>query len=118
MNNNVVNKKPATQRESFTELLGRLVSNSAAVVHDEIELVIQRIREKMKAVRGGVLTVAIGSVISFAASMSLCAALIIGLTCYMAPVIAALITGAALALIGFVIVLIGYSQVKKAIPKT
>jgi len=118
MKDNPVDKDPATPHESFTELLGQLASNSAAVVHDEIELVIQRIREKVRAVRGGVLTVAIGAVISFAAFMSLCAALIIGLTCYMAPVIAALVTGAALALIGVVIVLIGYSQVKKAIPRT
>ena len=85
MNNKVVNKDPTTQRESFTELLGKLANNSAAVVHDEIELVIQRIREKVSAVRSGVLTVATGAVISFAAFLSLCAALIIELTSYMAP---------------------------------
>jgi len=118
MDNKVVNKDPTTQRESFTELLGQLASNSAAVVHDEIELVIQRIREKVRALRSGVLAVAIGAVISFAAFMTLCAAMIIGLTCYMAPVIAALVTGAALALIGVVIALIGYRQLKKAIPGT
>lgn len=118
MNKTVVNKDPATQSESFTELFGQLASNLAAVVHGEIELVIQRIREKVRALRGGVLTIATGAVISFAAFMSLCAALIIGLACYMAPVIAALITGAALALIGIVIVLIGYRQLKKSTPKT
>ena len=85
MNNKVVNKDPTTQRESFSELLGQLANNSAAVVHDEIELVIQRIREKVRAVRSGALTVATGAVISFAAFMSLCAALIIGLTSYMPP---------------------------------
>ena len=118
MDNKVVNKDPTTQRESFTELLGQLASNSAAVVHDEIELVIQRIREKVRALRSGVLAVAIGAVISFAAFMTLCAALIIGLTCYMAPVIAALVTGAALALIGVIIAFIGYKQLKRSILKT
>jgi hypothetical protein len=118
MNNNVVNKEPAIQRESFTELLGQLVNNATAMFHDEIELVVQGIREKVRAVRSGVLTVATGAVISFAAFMSLCAALIIGLTAYMAPVIAALVTGAALALIGLVIVFIGYKQLKKSILKT
>ena len=118
MNNKVVNKDPTTQRESFTELLGQLANNSAARVHDEIELVIQGIREKVRAVRSGVLTVATGAVISFAAFMSLCAALIIGLTSYMAPVIAALVTGAVLALIGVVIAFIGYKQLKKSILKT
>jgi VIT1/CCC1 family predicted Fe2+/Mn2+ transporter len=118
MNNKVINKDPITQRESFNELLGQLANNSAAVVHDEIELVIQGIREKVRAVRSGVLIVATGAVIGFAAFMSLCAALIIGLTSYMAPVIAALLTGAALALIGVVIAFIGFKQLKKAILKT
>ena len=118
MNNKVVTKDSATQRGSFTELLGQLANHLAARVHDEIELVIQRIREKVSAVRSGVLTVATGAVISFAAFLSLCAALIIELTSYMSPVIAALVTGAALALIGIVIAFIGYKQLKKSIFKT
>jgi VIT1/CCC1 family predicted Fe2+/Mn2+ transporter len=113
-----VNKDPATQRESLTELLKQLANNSAAVIHNEIELVIQGIREKERAVRSGVLTIATGVVISFAAFLSLCAALFIELTSYMAPVIAALVTGAALALIGVVIAFIGYRQLKKAFLKT
>ncbi|MDY0213222.1 MAG: phage holin family protein [Desulfuromonadaceae bacterium] len=117
MNKAEVNKDPTTQRESFTQLLGQLAHNSAAVVHDEIELVIQRIREKVKISRSGVVMVVTGVVISFAAFLSLCAALIIGLTSYMNPVIAALTTGVALAFIGIVIVLIGYRQLKKAIPE-
>jgi len=118
MNNKAVNKDPTTQRESFTELLGQLANNSAAVFHDEIELVIQRIREKVRAVRSGVVTVAAGAIISFAAFMSLCAALIIELTSYMTPVMAALVTGAVLALIGVVIAFIGYKQLKRSILKT
>ena len=51
MNNQVANKNSTTQRESLTELLGQLAKSSAAVVHDEIELLIQRIREKVRAVR-------------------------------------------------------------------
>ena len=118
MNNTVVNKDPTAQRESFSELLGQLANTSAARVHDEIELVFQGIREKVRAVRSGVLTVAVGVVISVAAFLSLCAALIIGLASYMAPVIAALVTGAALALIGIAIAFIGYRQLKKSISKT
>jgi len=118
MNDQVANKNSTTQRESLTELLGQLAKSSAAVVHDEIELLIQRIREKVRAVRCGVITVAIGAVICFAAFMSLCAALIIELTSYMAPVIAALVTGAALALIGAVIAFIGYMQLKESTRKT
>jgi hypothetical protein len=113
MNNKVVNKDATAQRESFTELLGQLANNSVAVVHDEIELVIQGIREKVRAVRSGVLAVATGLAICFVAFMSLCAALFIELTSYMAPVIAALVTGAVLALIGVVIAFIGYKQLQK-----
>ena len=118
MNNKVVTKDPTAQRESFTELLGQLAHNSAAVVHDEIELVIQGIREKMRAVRSGIFTVAIGAVVSFVAFLSLCAALIIGLTSYMAPVMAALVTGAALAFIAVVIAFIGFKQLKQSNLKT
>ena len=118
MSNQAVNQDLTTQRESFTELLGQLATHSAAVVHDEIDLLIQGVREKVRAVRSGALTIAIGAVIGFAAFMSLCAALIIGLTSYMAPVIAALVTGAALALIGVVIAFIGFKQLKKTILKT
>ena len=115
MNNTVENKGPAMQRESITELVGQLATNAAAVFHDEIELVIQGIHEKVKVVRSGVLTVATGAIISFAALMSLCAAVIIGLTSYMTPVIAALVTGAALAFIGVGIAFIGYKKLKKSI---
>ena len=118
MNNKVENKGPTTQRESFTELLGKLANNSAAVFHDEIELVIQRIREKVSVVRSGALKVVAGAFISLAAFLSLCAALVIELTSYMPPVIAALVTGAALGLIGIVMVFIGYKQLKKSIQKT
>jgi ABC-type uncharacterized transport system fused permease/ATPase subunit len=118
MNNKAVQKDPFTQRESFTELLGQLANNSAAVFHDEIELVIQRIREKVTAIRSGILTVATGAVISFAAFMFFCAALIIELTSYMTPVLATLVVGAALALIGVVIVFIGYKLLKRSILKT
>jgi hypothetical protein len=118
MNNKAVQKDPTTQRESFTELLGQIANSSGAVIHDEIDLVIQGIREKMTAVRSGILTVAIGAVISFAAFMSFCAALIIELTSYMTPVLATLVAGAALALIGVVIVFIGYMLLKRSIRKT
>ncbi len=115
MNNN---KDSTTQRDSFTELLGQLASNSSAVVHNEIELVIQGVREKATVARSGVVTVAIGADIGFAAFLSLCAAAIIGLTSYMSLIMAALVTGSALAVVGAVIVLIGCKQLKTSILKT
>jgi hypothetical protein len=118
MDNKVVNKDTLTQRDSFSELLGQLANNSATVVHDEIELVIQGIREKMTASRSGVITVVIGAGIGFAAFMCLCAALIVGLTSYMTLIMASLVTGAALALVGGIIAFIGCRQLKKLMRKT
>jgi ATP/ADP translocase len=82
-------------------------------VHNEIQLVIQRISETVKAVRSGVLLIVTGVVISFAAVMCLCAALIIGLISYMPPIIAALVTGVVFALVSVVIAFIGYRQLKE-----
>jgi hypothetical protein len=118
MNNKVVNKDTITQRDSFSELLGQLANNSATVVRDEIELVIQGIREKMRADRSGVITVFIGAGIGFVAFMCLCAALIVGLTSYMTLIMASLVTGAALALVGGIIAFIGYRQLKKLMGNT
>ncbi len=118
MNNKALNNGSSTEREPFTELLGQLANKSAAVVHDEIELVIQRIREMVRALRRGVLIVATGAAIGFAAFLSLCAAVVIELASYMSLVVAALVTGAVLALIGVVIAFIGYKQLKKSTLKT
>ena len=118
MNSKVVNKDTITQRDSFSELLGQLANNLATVVHDEIELVSQGIREKMTAGRSGVITVVIGAGISFAAFMCLCAALIVWLTSHMTLIMASLVTGAALALVGGIIAFIGYRKLKKSMHNT
>lgn len=117
MSTKVENNNPATPRESFTELLEKLANNLATVVHDEIALVVQEVREQVSAVCGGVFTIITGTFIIFAALLSFCAALIIELTSYMAPVMAAIVTGAALACFGGIIAYIGYRQLKKAILK-
>lgn len=118
MSNKSVNKDAAAENESLPELLVQLAKTSAVVVRDEIELVIQRTREMMKAVRNGVLLIAAGAVLSFVALMCFGSAMIIGLTSYMHPVIAALVTGLAFALVGFVIALSGYRKLKKQVSNT
>lgn len=114
MNIDLDNEDPLAKRESFTELLGQLYTQSAVMVHDEIELVIQGVREMVKNFRNGALMIAAGVFIGCAAFLSLCAALIIELASYMAPVYAALVTAAALALVGVVIVFIGYTRLKQS----
>jgi uncharacterized protein YlzI (FlbEa/FlbD family) len=115
MSDKSVNKDSAGHDDSFSELLIQLAKSSAIVVHDEIELVIQRIREMAKAARIGFILVATGAVISFAALMCVCGALIIGLTSYMSPVSAALVSGFTFALAGVALVFSGYRQLKKSV---
>jgi hypothetical protein len=100
-------------RQSVSELLRRIVSHSTVLARDEIELTKQEAREKIVKLRNPAITLAVGTMICLIALMSLCAALVIGLTHYMSPSIAALITGAALGLIGIVIIFIGVVNVRR-----
>lgn len=114
MSNNVVNSDSTIERESFTELLGQLAGNLATVICDGIKLEIQKIREEAATARKGVFIIVIGAAISFVACLTFCTAVIIGLTSYMTPVMAAVVTGLALAVIGAVFIYIGYTQLKKS----
>lgn len=115
MDSKDANQDPATQPESLPELLGRLAKSSAAVVHDEIDLFLQQLREKGRAVRGGVLLIAIAALFGIGGLGSLCAALILQLTAYMPPAMAALVTGLAVVFVAIVIAAIGYGKLKKSI---
>jgi VIT1/CCC1 family predicted Fe2+/Mn2+ transporter len=115
MNNKGQNNDAAPERESFTELLGKLANSSAAVVRDELELFSQTIRAKAKAVRNGIIIMSVGAVILFAAFLALCAALILRLTYHLAPDIAALVAAAALIIVGVIVALIGLKNLKKSI---
>ena len=101
------------QRESFGELLGELANNSAALVRDEIELAKQEMREKANILRSGVVTTAVGALISFVALLTLTAAAVAGLARFMDTWLAALIVGVALALIGGSIALSGIARIKQ-----
>lgn len=104
---------PAARQKSLTELLKQLAISSVAMMRDEIELVIQRSRERLGEVRSGFVFVALGATIGFAAFLSICAALIIELARYMPPAVAALLTAGLLAVVGVVLGFIGYRQIKK-----
>ena len=100
-------------RASIGMLLGQLVNDSVAMVRDEVALAIQRVSEKVGSVRRALMLLALGAVISLAALLSLCAALIIGLTAVMSPTLAALVVGVALAICGAVISFVGYRLLRK-----
>ena len=106
-------KDSALQHQSLVDMLGMLVKSSATVVRDEVELVIQRFRERVGALRRGMLLLCTGVLFAFAGILCLGAAAIIGLSVYMSSVIAALIVGAVFATTGVVIVSIGYRQLQR-----
>jgi uncharacterized membrane protein YqjE len=108
-----MNKTTNLSSESFTELLGRVASDSATLVREEVALAKQEFKEKMAALRNGAIMVAIGAVLVLFALVALLAALIIWLTLYMDAAIAALITAGGLVLIGAIIALIGIMLLKK-----
>ena len=108
-------RRPETSlpRESFGELLGQLANNSAALVRDEIELARQEMSEKVTALRSGIVILAVGSIISLVAMLTLAAAAVIGLANYVGPGNSALIVGALLAVIGTAIALSGLTQIRR-----
>lgn len=99
-------------RESVTELLRRIIDHSTVLARDEIELTKQEVREKVDKLSSAGIILAAGVMICLIALMSLCAALVINLTNYMSLTMAALITGAALGLIGTVIAIIGGVKIR------
>jgi len=105
------------QRESFGELLGQLVSHSASLVRDEIKLAKQEMLEELQSFRSGAITLIIGAALVWIALLSLCAAVVIGLSVFMGPGMAALVTGAGLVVVGGTIAFIGLRQLKKTMLK-
>jgi len=108
---------PTMQRESFGELLGQLVSHSASLVRDEIKLAKQEMLEELQSFRSGAITLVIGAALVWIALLSLCAAVVIGLSVFMGPGMAALVTGAGLVVVGGTIAFIGLRQLKKTMLK-
>ena len=100
------------QRESFGELLGQLANNSAALVRDEFDLARQELSEKVGELRSGMVVAAVGALVGLVGILALTAAAIIGLSYYVGPGNAALIVGAALALIGGITAFSGMKQIK------
>ena len=99
--------------ESIGDMLGGLATNLADLVHNEIELVKQMVREKIAEATGGVIMIAIGAAFGLVGLIALCAALVIALTSYMTLGIAALVTGGGLAILAIIMALIGITSLKK-----
>jgi uncharacterized membrane protein YqjE len=103
----------AMPRESFGELLGQLANHSASLVRDEMALAKQELRESVRSLQRGVVTLAIGAVIGLIALGTLAASAVVGLAHFMDAGYAALIVGAGLALIAGILASVGINRLKR-----
>lgn len=100
-------------RESFGELLGQLANHSGALVREEMALAKQELRESVRSLGRGVVTLAIGAVIGLIALGTLAASAVVGLAHFMDAGYAALIVGAGLALIAGIFASVGINRLKR-----
>lgn len=102
-----------SQRESFSELLGQLANNSAALVRDEIALAKQEMSEKITSFKAGVIVLAVGAVIGLLAVLTLLAAAVIGLGNIIGHGYSALLIGVVLAVIAGITSVVGMGRLKR-----
>lgn len=108
-----IERTDTVSRESFGELLGQLANHSGALVRDEMALAKQELLETVRSLRRGVVTLATGAIIGLIALATLAASAVLGLAHFMDAGYAALIVGAALALIAGVFASIGINRLKR-----
>ena len=101
------------ERQSATTLLGRLVSAFTELVRNEIALAKAELSESSMRAKSGVVAL-IGAVSTLlAGSLTLVAAIILGLAKVMEPWLASLIVGAAISAVGFFLL---HGARKKLVP--
>lgn len=102
----------ASPDRSFKSLLSELISEVNHLVRQELRLAQAEATEKIDQAQNGALSVLAGILIGFVALIVLVEALVIALSNVVAPWIAAIIVGGALAVIGFALVKIGQNSLK------
>jgi uncharacterized membrane protein YqjE len=99
--------------ESLGNLLGKLAIQSASLVRDEIALAYQELREKGKALQSALLIVAIGSLLALIAAGTLAATIVLALSEYLKPWLAALLVGAIIGSMSLLLIASGINQLKR-----
>lgn len=102
------------QDQSLTSLVGNLMDETTTLIRKEISLVKAEMGEKASQAGAGVAYLAVGGAIAFAGFLVLLDALVLALVelFNMSPTIAALIVGVIVAIIGFVVLQKGRSNLK------
>lgn len=107
-------KEPGSPQESLADLLGRLATESASLVKDEISLAEQELKEKASGYRSGLLLLVIGGAVATVCLGALSAAAVIGLGDVIGFALSALIIAIVLAIIAGVIISVGTVHVRQA----
>lgn len=103
-------RSPPSGSESTVSLLRRLVEDVSTLFQQELALATAEISNSISAAKRGLASMATGGAVLFGGFLVLLAAAVLGLSTVLVPWLAALIVGAVVALIGFVMVRAGASK--------
>lgn len=100
---------PNGDRESQSAfgLLRRLTDELATLLRQELALATTEVSRSMRVMLAGAASLAVGGAVLFTGLLAMLAAAVLGLATVLHPWLAALVIGAAVALIGIVLVLVG-----------
>lgn len=98
--------------ESITVLLRRLTDELLTLFRQEMALATAEVSGKLTKLLTGVASVAAGGAVLYAGFLALLAAAVLGLANVMAAWLAALIVGAAVVLLGIVLVYVGKKKIQ------
>ena len=100
-------------RESLIELVFRLIRELADLAGDEINLARQEVREKIRTVRSGIVSVAFGIALGLIAVLTLDAALVIALGTVIGFGLSALVAGVAMLIGALILAGMGMARIRK-----
>jgi uncharacterized membrane protein YqjE len=103
---------PHTESHSLGDLLSGLISDISQLIHQEIDLARSEMAERASHVGGGISTLVVGGAVSYAGFCLMLVAALIGLSQVIPTWLAAISLGAAIALIGLLIVARGRWQLR------
>jgi drug/metabolite transporter (DMT)-like permease len=105
------------ERESAVRLLRRLVDEFTVLFRKEIALAKAEVAQGFSQVKAGAISMASGGAVLFAGFLVLLAAAVLGLSNVMPDWLAALIVGAVVSIIGFVLINSGKNKLDPAVLK-
>ena len=95
------------ESQSAFGLLRRLTDELSTLLRQELTLATAEISRSMRVMLTGAASVAVGGAVLFTGLLAMLAAAVLGLATVLQPWLAALVIGAAVAVIGIVLVLVG-----------